>query len=140
MTQFKETLERLTHVGVLSLFYERNWKNVSELILLASGKRERVQSLIYQIVRSSVGGFVASLDSGKTFLSGIRLSNKMANQVYESLPSYCLEAGINIRVEDLREFRSFRSDLYQRIWQGRGVWDSDVSGMLSQISVQQSQA
>ena len=56
----------------------------------------------------------------------------MTFKLLTTYPSIAEELGISLKALPVSAYISYKNNLYQRLWLSEGLWDDDVSGLLSQ--------
>ena len=71
--------------------------------------------------------------SNETSIIFSRLSVNDRNELISLLPKSAEETGLNVRCIIPEGYRLYNWDLFQRLLTADGSWDSDVSGLISQV-------
>ncbi len=125
-------ISNLQRKGVIQVTHEVDDTNLVSLASIAQGSKETVISLVDSFLTNTPSSTVMLNEEGDT---GIVISKLPENKVHElvsQLNQQDSQQDITIRCMRPRAFRSFTSDLYNRLLRDDGTWDDDVSAFLSQ--------
>ena len=130
--RIRGNLSNLIKRRIMHLSYEVSDPRLVSLATIMQGRRETITSIAMEFLRSTPTSYVRIDETGE---SGIILSRLPEVSIYEiasQLTSRGIDYGLNIRCMRPAAFRSYTSNLYQRLLGDDGTWDDDVSAFLSQ--------
>ncbi|TXT55249.1 MAG: hypothetical protein BAJATHORv1_40159 [Candidatus Thorarchaeota archaeon] len=128
-----EAIEKLDRIKAIDYFYHPLFYRVPSVISIAQGSPGNVLSYARALLKYTPSTTVhISKDSTQLYALS-RLPHDQVLYLIQTLPEVAIEQGVNLRVERMRGYKSYRNDLHQRLLLSDDTWDEDLSGLLSQI-------
>jgi hypothetical protein len=131
-TQIRSHLSNLINRKVMHLTYEVMNPKLVSLAIIMQGKQETIASLTYDLLRNTPTSDAKVSESGEDCVVLCRLPEESVQSIATQLTARGMDQGLNIRCMRPTTFRSYASNLYQRLLRNDGSWDDDVNAFLSQ--------
>jgi hypothetical protein len=128
----RKHLSNLINRKVMRLAYEVSDPKLVSLAIIVQGKSESVTSLVSELLKSTPTSFARLNETGESGIILSRLPEESVHGIASQLTSRGIEQELNIRCMRPTAYRSYTSNLYQRLLRDDGTSDDDVSAFLSQ--------
>jgi hypothetical protein len=125
-------LERLKDDGILDLNYTLTMRKLTSLSFTAEGPSNNILSFARALLKHTPSAAVRISDDETRCFSIVRVPDDMTFKLLTTYPSIAEELGISLKALPVSAYISYKNNLYQRLWLSEGLWDDDVSGLLSQ--------
>jgi len=129
----EETLNELLSKDVFSLQYLQVMQHTASLCIEASGPIDHVCSFARSFLLHSPSAHVRIGHEGAKCIIVARVPEGLVFDIISSIPKSAEENDVNVKIRPISAYVGYRNDMYQRLLKGDGIWDDDVSGLLSQV-------
>ncbi|MHA2080087.1 MAG: hypothetical protein ACW99H_02970 [Candidatus Thorarchaeota archaeon] len=128
----EEVLTNLLEKNVFVLQYLFIFENLKSINLVAEGPADHICSLSRAFLRHSPSTQVRIAENGKFSIITSRVPEGDVHTLLSSLTNLAPENDVTLRALPISAYAGYRNNLYQRLWKDVGVWDDDISGLITQ--------
>lgn len=138
-TTSRKNLSKLRDSGIIevSYWFDDFKQSLVPIYFSLDGKESIICSVASAFAKYVPTSLTRVVEGGSTVLIASRLPKEEANSFIERLLFEGKNEGITIKTEPLSTHRNYTVDLYQRLLNSDGSWNSDVTGLLSQVRSKQ---
>lgn len=126
-------LTGLDRKGILQLSYEINETGLSSLATVIQGNPKQMNSVVYALGKYLPSSLIKVSNESNFSIVISRISLKDRSIILNDLPRVAKDADLNIRCMIPEAYRNYTWDFYQRLLNSDNSWNTDVSGLLSQV-------
>ncbi|MFW9975155.1 MAG: hypothetical protein ACFFDQ_07825 [Candidatus Thorarchaeota archaeon] len=130
---FDSSLKKLIEQKVILPQYFFSMEKLRSICLVANGEPSRICSLARSFLKNVPSSNVMISNGGESCHIVARIPEDIAFNFITDLPKIASENEITLRALPISAYAGYVNDLYQRLWLRDGVWDDDVTGLISQI-------
>ncbi|MFX1367725.1 MAG: hypothetical protein ACFFAY_03915 [Promethearchaeota archaeon] len=128
----RSVLSKLAKEGIIQVSYFIWEVNLGSLLTFAQGASGNIYSLTDAFLRNTPSSLAMLGKDGKDAIFLSRLPEEQMHELMSTLPQAALDNDMLVRCWRPRSYRSYMSNLYQRLLKPDGIWDDDVHALLSQ--------
>jgi hypothetical protein len=133
--ELKRSISEMVNRNICKAIYLPRRVGLISLVIQAQGPAEHLCSLSRALLKHSVTCSAYLGKDGEWLSALIRLPPSAVHEILATLPEHSAEVGISSRCYRTKSYRSYLRGFYQRLLQEDGTWNTDISGMVSQIRV-----
>jgi hypothetical protein len=126
-------LSDLQEKTIIDIIYAPVFRELMTVAVIAHGPPSRICSLSRGFLKHSPSATTSIGKKAEWLLVLARLPLQTANSVIGTLPQIANQHDVTLSCHRVVSWRSYLWKFYQRILKEDGLWDDDVSAMLSQI-------
>jgi hypothetical protein len=128
----RSVLNKLVKEGIIQVSYFIWEVNLGSLLTFAQGPPGSIYSITDSFLRNTPSSLAMIGKEGEAAIFLSRLPEEQMHELMSTLPQTALDNDMIVRCWRPRSYRSYRSNLYQRLLKPDGGWEDDVSALLSQ--------
>ncbi|MCK5150523.1 MAG: hypothetical protein KAQ65_01730 [Candidatus Thorarchaeota archaeon] len=131
----RNALTKLRDMGIIetSYWYDDYRRRLNPLYISLEGSESKVCSVTSSLIKNVPTALARIAEGGSISLVAIRIPRENTKNFIDKISLACRNEGLRIKSEPLSTHRNYSVDLYQRLLNADGSWNSDVPGLLSQI-------
>lgn len=129
-------LTEMKNLGIFDLQYFLVMQKTVSICVIAEGPLNRICSLSRAFLKHSPSAHIRISNNGASCSIVARVPEDKSYRLLTNLPNIASENDISMKCLPISAYTGYRNDLLQRLLNDDGIWDDDVSGLLSQIRLQ----
>lgn len=132
--QMKIIMNSLLEKQLIDPHYIPSIQGVSSIMVEARGTPNNICGITRAFLNNTPSTNAFITDNGKTCYLLTRLPEENAYDIVTQTPTIAEANDVKLTCLPIRAYSGYRNNLYSRLWLDEGLWDSDLSGLLDQMS------
>ncbi|MFW9977596.1 MAG: hypothetical protein ACFFEJ_05860 [Candidatus Thorarchaeota archaeon] len=130
----KAILSKLRNNGIIDISYWYDFKqSLSPVYVSLRGPENIVCSITYSLLKDVPTSLVRITDRGKVALIASRVPPEYKSVFFDTIQENSKNTDLVMQCSEVSGHRNYTTDLYQRLRCSDDTWNSDITGLLSQI-------
>ena len=134
--EINQELTKMLNHGVFALHYFLIPEKLRPLCIQANGSPGMICSLSRAFLKYTPSSQIRITQQGKSCVITSRVPEDEFYNFAKTLNDAAKELDITLKVQPISAYTGYRNNLYSRLLKEDGMWDDDVSGLLSQVRIQ----